>query len=179
VVYDGEIPLHSAVEWTDERLAQMWDVLTTPHRVELLIDLRLHEEFLMRLAYRVAAIALADADRAQECSEIMSKLEQERAHPGSVDLLNLRYELPIVRGWPVFKETAWALDPMHRLSGAPIGDRHHAVEMMWSIVARALNESRKALPPESATEEIVRSMGPPTLEQILAAAEAWGRPVGR
>jgi len=182
VVHDGTVPLSDAVQWTDERLAQAWDLFSIPHRVEWLIDLRLHEELIFRLAYRVAAGC--PPVHASECAEVIAKLEQERVYPGSVDLPALRHHLnytphiPRIAGWSTFKEVTWVLDPISRMPGTPIGDRNFVVENLWMRLKRAMDGSRE-LPPEFATEEIVKAMGPPTLQQIVAAAEAWGPPVRR
>jgi hypothetical protein len=172
VVVRGDVPLHHAIEWTDGRLAQMWRELSTPMRVQLLIALRLHEELAMRMAHRI--ILDCHPAHAQECADAVAKLEQERSAPGWADLPSLRHRLMVssifARITSLLKEVSWVLDPMHRISGAPIGDRGHAFQMMWSFFNRALNSDTLAVYP------IVASMGPPTIKQIVEAAQVWGRP---
>jgi len=124
VLHQGDVPLHHAVEWTDDRLAQMWDLLTMKQRIDVLLDLRLHEELALRLCPEL---------HARECVALMARLD---AH-------------------------------------APIEDRIRAVENMWSIIFRTMD----VVTTDSVdVDVIVQSLGPPTLEQIVAAAKAWGPP---
>jgi hypothetical protein len=55
--------------------------------------------------------------------------------------------------------------------GEPVEERRSIVEKMWNIFHGVLGHK-----PGAEANAIVKSMGPPTPGQIVAAAEAWGPP---
>jgi len=178
-VVAGEIPLHLAINCTDDTLAEAWAL--TPNRghfsthesrnrmIRLLVVLLRHEPLAMQLVHWVGESDPALAD-------VIAMMDQEYLEPtinrDSDWMVRLRTmsAMMIPTAEPL-REVAWILDPHYRLR-YPIGLRSN-LNLVAASLTRALDSARLLSGDDVTLWKMVRSFGPPTLEQILAAAEVW------
>jgi hypothetical protein len=178
---DGCIPLHLAVQWTPELLSTMWSEWTTS-----LVDRENTEtpaltlalvgtagELVARLVEIVPAV-YPDVPWLAESAELVA---QEARAPGTNPLLKDRLRAMVARGpahsWLILRRGREAADgwALAWTGGGP------ATHKIWYPLREFVELARNLPHPPNERpwiDDIIASLGPPTLEQIVAAAEKWG-----
>jgi len=185
----GTIPLHLAVQLTSAHLAKMWSgwmaSLTDRESIDnpayLLMVAGLGRELVARMVEMLPAI-YPDTPWLAESAEAVA---QEARSPGSNPLLRDRLRATVARGpanvWLTLRRgleslTAWT-DATRRGSRSH-NQRHIDCLTSWHALREFIVLARNAPHPpgqEPWIDEIIAALGPPTLEQIVAAAEVWRR----
>jgi len=159
---NGEVPLHCAVAWTPERLASSWKQLNNNLLRGVLTKLSLQTVFALDLVDRVVwNVALRDPDDATAARHLIAAVERAVGEPpGTVDLKPVREQLEKLRSAAlremILELTWWIQAP----EAYPA---HHLPIILERVAANELNTTSR---------ELLLSFGPPTIEQIVGAAQA-------
>jgi hypothetical protein len=161
----GDVPLHCAVTWTPDRLRSAWKQLNNNLLRGVLTKLSLQTVFALELVHRVASsVAARDPDDAAYALRLIAVLEQAAgAAPGTIEHLRLRP----ARDQSVAIKNHHLREMVHEIAWwieAPEAYPPHLLPI--SLERLAADELK------TTSREVLLAFGPPTIEQIVAAAEA-------